>query len=376
MTTFSPREIVSELDRYIIGQHDAKRAVAIALRNRWRRQQLPDELRDEVMPKNILMIGPTGVGKTEVAKQLASSLGVEMLRFDMSEYMERHTVSRLLGAPPGYVGFDQGGLLTDGVDQHPHSVVLLDEIEKAHPDIYNILLQVMDHGSLTDHNGKKIDFRNVILIMTTNAGASEMARSAIGFGSSKRSGEDEEALNRLFTPEFRNRLDAIIPFSPLPTAVIHKVVQKFVMQLETQLSERNVTFDLHDDAVAWLAEKGYDEKMGARPLGRVIQEHIKKPLANEILFGKLKKGGVVSVSLDKKEDGKDGLKLDVLPETAPVKPKPEAELKAAKSPGKSKAKASKVDEQAEVLVADSAKKDDDAKPRRKGNTVPKVPKKK
>ncbi|MDP9570892.1 UNVERIFIED_ORG: ATP-dependent Clp protease ATP-binding subunit ClpA [Agrobacterium larrymoorei] len=320
--------------------------------------------------------GPTGVGKTEVAKQLASSLGVEMLRFDMSEYMERHTVSRLLGAPPGYVGFDQGGLLTDGVDQHPHSVVLLDEIEKAHPDIYNILLQVMDHGSLTDHNGKKIDFRNVILIMTTNAGASEMAKSAIGFGSSKRSGEDEEALNRLFTPEFRNRLDAIIPFSPLPTAVIHKVVQKFVMQLETQLSERNVTFDLHDDAVAWLAEKGYDEKMGARPLGRVIQEHIKKPLANEILFGKLKKGGVVSVSLDKKEDGTDGLKLDVLPETAPVKPKPEAELKAAKSPGKSKAKISKAEEQAEVLVAETDKKDEDAKPRRKGNTVPKVPKKK
>ncbi len=320
--------------------------------------------------------GPTGVGKTEVAKQLASSLGVEMLRFDMSEYMERHTVSRLLGAPPGYVGFDQGGLLTDGVDQHPHSVVLLDEIEKAHPDIYNILLQVMDHGSLTDHNGKKIDFRNVILIMTTNAGASEMAKSAIGFGSSKRSGEDEEALNRLFTPEFRNRLDAIIPFSPLPTAVIHKVVQKFVMQLETQLSERNVTFDLHDDAVAWLAEKGYDEKMGARPLGRVIQEHIKKPLANEILFGKLKKGGVVSVSLDKKENGTDGLKLDVLPETAPVKPKPEAELKAAKSPGKSKAKTSKAEEQAEVLVAETDKKDEDAKPRRKGNTVPKVPKKK
>ncbi|WP_288426240.1 ATP-dependent Clp protease ATP-binding subunit ClpA [uncultured Agrobacterium sp.] len=322
--------------------------------------------------------GPTGVGKTEVAKQLASSLGVEMLRFDMSEYMERHTVSRLLGAPPGYVGFDQGGLLTDGVDQHPHSVVLLDEIEKAHPDIYNILLQVMDHGSLTDHNGKKIDFRNVILIMTTNAGASEMAKSAIGFGSSKRSGEDEEALNRLFTPEFRNRLDAIIPFSPLPTAVIHKVVQKFVMQLETQLSERNVTFDLHEDAIAWLAEKGYDEKMGARPLGRVIQEHIKKPLANEILFGKLKKGGVVSVSLDKSADGKDGLKLDVLPETAPVKPKPEAELKAAKSPGKakSKSKAAKVEEQTEVLLAEDEKKNDEAKPRRKGNTVPKVPKKK
>lgn len=322
--------------------------------------------------------GPTGVGKTEVAKQLAASLGVEMLRFDMSEYMERHTVSRLLGAPPGYVGFDQGGLLTDGVDQHPHSVVLLDEIEKAHPDIYNILLQVMDHGSLTDHNGKKIDFRNVILIMTTNAGASEMAKSAIGFGSSKRTGEDEEALNRLFTPEFRNRLDAIIPFSPLPTAVIHKVVQKFVMQLETQLSERNVTFDLHEDAIAWLSEKGYDEKMGARPLGRVIQEHIKKPLANEILFGKLKKGGVVSVFVDKNEDGTDGLKLNVLPETAPVKPKPEAELKAAKSPGKSKAKAkvAKPEPEAEVVAAATDKTAEEVAPRRKANTVPKVPKKK
>ncbi len=321
--------------------------------------------------------GPTGVGKTEVAKQLAASLGVEMLRFDMSEYMERHTVSRLLGAPPGYVGFDQGGLLTDGVDQHPHCVVLLDEIEKAHPDIYNILLQVMDHGSLTDHNGKKIDFRNVILIMTTNAGASEMAKSAIGFGSSKRTGEDEEALNRLFTPEFRNRLDAIIPFSPLPTAVIHKVVQKFVMQLETQLSERNVTFDLHEDAIAWLAEKGYDEKMGARPLGRVIQEHIKKPLANEILFGKLKKGGVVSVTIGKKDDGTESLKLDVMPETAPVKPKPEAELKAAKSPGKSKGKTktAKVEE-AEVVVVEATKTEEDTKPRRKTNTVPKVPKKK
>ncbi|MBB3658588.1 ATP-dependent Clp protease ATP-binding subunit ClpA [Rhizobium sp. BK650] len=270
--------------------------------------------------------GPTGVGKTEVAKQLAASLGVEMLRFDMSEYMERHTVSRLLGAPPGYVGFDQGGLLTDGVDQHPHCVVLLDEIEKAHPDIYNILLQVMDHGTLTDHNGKKIDFRNVILIMTTNAGASEMAKAAIGFGSSKRTGEDEEALTRLFTPEFRNRLDAIIPFAALPTAVIHKVVQKFIMQLEAQLSERNVTFDLHEDAIAWLSEKGYDEKMGARPLARVIQENIKKPLANEILFGKLKKGGVVNVTVGPKEDGKPGLILEAIPETAPIKPKPEAEL--------------------------------------------------
>ncbi|MBX4859055.1 ATP-dependent Clp protease ATP-binding subunit ClpA [Rhizobium sophorae] len=320
--------------------------------------------------------GPTGVGKTEVAKQLASSLGVELLRFDMSEYMERHTVSRLLGAPPGYVGFDQGGLLTDGVDQHPHCVVLLDEIEKAHPDIYNILLQVMDHGTLTDHNGKKIDFRNVILIMTTNAGASEMAKAAIGFGSSKRTGEDEEALTRLFTPEFRNRLDAIIPFAALPTAVIHKVVQKFIMQLEAQLSERNVTFDLHEDAIAWLAEKGYDEKMGARPLARVIQDTIKKPLANEILFGKLKKGGVVNVTVGPKEDGKPGIVLEAISETAPIKPKPEAEVVHPEGDdgddGELKTKAArktraKAVPQAEPEVRDAPK---------KGSAVPKVPRKK
>ncbi|ANM16949.1 ATP-dependent Clp protease ATP-binding subunit CplA [Rhizobium sp. N541] len=320
--------------------------------------------------------GPTGVGKTEVAKQLASSLGVELLRFDMSEYMERHTVSRLLGAPPGYVGFDQGGLLTDGVDQHPHCVVLLDEIEKAHPDIYNILLQVMDHGTLTDHNGKKIDFRNVILIMTTNAGASEMAKAAIGFGSSKRTGEDEEALTRLFTPEFRNRLDAIIPFAALPTAVIHKVVQKFIMQLEAQLSERNVTFDLHEDAIAWLSEKGYDEKMGARPLARVIQDTIKKPLANEILFGKLKKGGVVNVTVGPKEDGKPGIVLEAIPDTAPIKPKPEAEVAHPETDGEGdgelKTKAApktraKTVPQAEPEVRDAPK---------KGSAVPKVPRKK
>lgn len=317
--------------------------------------------------------GPTGVGKTEVAKQLASSLGVELLRFDMSEYMERHTVSRLLGAPPGYVGFDQGGLLTDGVDQHPHCVVLLDEIEKAHPDIYNILLQVMDHGSLTDHNGKKIDFRNVILIMTTNAGASEMAKSAIGFGSSKRTGEDEEALNRLFTPEFRNRLDATIPFAPLPTEVIHQVVQKFVMQLEAQLSERNVTFDLSEPAIAWLATKGYDEKMGARPLSRVIQEHIKKPLANEILFGKLKKGGVVKVGVKKDEAGDEVLDLEALSEVAPVTPKPEAEVataKLAKAKRKPSPKAAAVEDDGEVAVIDAAPASS------KRSAVPKVPKKK
>ncbi|HEX8048196.1 ATP-dependent Clp protease ATP-binding subunit ClpA [Rhizobium sp.] len=330
--------------------------------------------------------GPTGVGKTEVAKQLASSLGVELLRFDMSEYMERHTVSRLLGAPPGYVGFDQGGLLTDGVDQHPHSVVLLDEIEKAHPDIFNILLQVMDHGSLTDHNGKKIDFRNVILIMTTNAGASEMAKAAIGFGSAKRTGEDEEALNRLFTPEFRNRLDATIPFAPLPTVVIHKVVQKFIMQLEAQLSERNVTFDLHEDAIAWLSEKGYDEKMGARPLARVIQENIKKPLANEILFGKLKKGGVVTVTVGKKEDGTTGIMLDSVSETAPIRPKPEAEVVDAvveveEDDGDTVKTRSRVGKAGTASDARRSPKTapagdvQDGKSPRKGSTVPKVPRK-
>jgi ATP-dependent Clp protease ATP-binding subunit ClpA len=270
-----------------------------------------------------LFSGPTGVGKTEVAKQLASSLGVELLRFDMSEYMERHTVSRLIGAPPGYVGFDQGGLLTDGVDQHPHCVLLLDEVEKAHPDLFNILLQVMDHGKLTDHNGKQIDFRNVILIMTTNAGAAEAQRAAIGFGSSKREGDDVEAINRLFTPEFRNRLDAIIPFGSLPVPVVHQVVQKFVMQLEAQLSERGVTFDLSPEAIAWLADKGYDERMGARPLGRVIQEHIKKPLADEVLFGKLKKGGTVRVGVEKKETGETGIKLETIADEIPVKPKKE-----------------------------------------------------
>ncbi len=304
--------------------------------------------------------GPTGVGKTEVAKQLAASLGVELLRFDMSEYMERHTVSRLLGAPPGYVGFDQGGLLTDGVDQHPHCVLLLDEIEKAHPDIYNILLQVMDHGSLTDHNGKKIDFRNVILIMTTNAGAADMAKPAIGFGSSKRTGDDEEALNRPFTPEFRNRLDATIQFASLPPAVIHQVVQKFVMQLEAQLSERNVTFDLQPDAVEWLARKGYDEKMGARPLGRVVQEHIKKKIADEILFGKLRKGGVVRVSAS---DTADELLLEYFPEGTPVAPQPEAETEP-KPARKKKAASAR-----ETVASDSTESKPAPKKRR---SVPKV----
>jgi ATP-dependent Clp protease ATP-binding subunit ClpA len=229
-------------------------------------------------------------------------MGVELLRFDMSEYMERHTVSRLIGAPPGYVGFDQGGLLTDGIDQHPHSVLLLDEIEKAHPDLFNILLQVMDHGKLTDHNGKKIDFRNVVLIMTTNAGASDSAREAIGFGRGRREGDDEEAIKRLFTPEFRNRLDATIAFAPLGRETIDRVVEKFVLELEAQLSDRDVTFDLTPEATRWLGRKGYDDQFGARPLARVIQDHIKKPLADEILFGRLKNGGTVRVLLDREGD--------------------------------------------------------------------------
>jgi len=278
-------------------------------------------LRDPEKPiGNYLFSGPTGVGKTEVARQLASTLGIELIRFDMSEYMERHSISRLLGAPPGYVGFDQGGLLTDAIDQHPHAVLLLDEIEKAHPDLYNVLLQVMDHGRLTDHNGKVVDFRNVILIMTTNAGAADLSKEAIGFGREARVGEDEEAIKRLFTPEFRNRLDAIIPFANLTPETVGRVVEKFVLQLEAQLADRNVTLELSSAAKEWLAERGYDRLYGARPLGRVIQEELKKPLAEELLFGKLTKGGAVKIGL------KNGaLTFDIIESAASGAAQPEKE---------------------------------------------------
>ncbi|WP_163848782.1 ATP-dependent Clp protease ATP-binding subunit ClpA [Pseudooceanicola aestuarii] len=286
------KDLERSLKRVVFGQDNAIESLASAIK------LARAGLREPEKPiGNYLFAGPTGVGKTEVANQLADTLGVELLRFDMSEYMEKHAISRLIGAPPGYVGFDQGGLLTDGVDQHPHCVLLLDEIEKAHPDVYNILLQVMDHGRLTDHNGRTVDFRNVVLIMTSNAGATEQAKSAIGFGRDRREGEDTAAIERTFTPEFRNRLDAVISFAPLPKDVILQVVEKFVLQLEAQLLDRGVSIELTRPAAEWLADKGYDDKMGARPLGRVIQEHIKKPLAEELLFGKLAKGGVVRVAV-------------------------------------------------------------------------------
>ena len=266
-----------------------------------------------------LFAGPTGVGKTEVCKQLADILGISMLRFDMSEYMEKHSVSRLIGAPPGYVGFDQGGLLTDGVDQQPYCVLLLDEIEKAHPDVFNILLQVMDHGKLTDHNGKSVDFRNVILVMTSNAGASEQAKEAIGFNRTKREGEADAAIVKMFTPEFRNRLDSVITFNSLSLEIILQVVEKFILQLEGQLIDRNVTIEFSEDTLKWLAEEGYDDKMGARPISRKIQEHIKKPLSEALLFGELKKGGIVKLSVNKN-------KLDL--DFKPIGEKPSKKIKA------------------------------------------------
>ncbi|MCH2393159.1 ATP-dependent Clp protease ATP-binding subunit ClpA [Oceanibaculum sp.] len=290
------KNLERDLKNVVFGQDKAIEALASAIK------LSRAGLREPEKPiGSYLFSGPTGVGKTEVARQLATILGVEMTRFDMSEYMERHTVSRLIGAPPGYVGFDQGGLLTDAIDQHPHQVLLLDEIEKAHPDLYNILLQIMDYGKLTDHNGKTVDFRNVILIMTTNAGAADMAKPAIGFERTARVGEDDEAINRMFTPEFRNRLDAIVPFGHLTPEIIDRVVDKFVIQMEVQLADRGVTIELTDPARKWLAQKGYDQAYGARPLARVIQTNIKQPLAEELLFGKLAKGGTVLVTV---KDGK------------------------------------------------------------------------
>ncbi len=309
------RDLEKSLKRVVFGQDPAIEALSSAIK------LARAGLREPEKPiGNYLFAGPTGVGKTEVAKQLADVLGVEILRFDMSEYMEKHAVSRLIGAPPGYVGFDQGGMLTDGVDQHPHCVLLLDEMEKAHPDVYNILLQVMDHGKLTDHNGRTVDFRNVILIMTSNAGASEMAKEAIGFGRDRREGEDTAAIERTFTPEFRNRLDATISFATLNKDVIAQVVEKFVLQLEAQLMDRNVSIELTKAAADWLGNKGYDDKMGARPLARVIQEYIKKPLAEELLFGKLAKGGLVKVGIR-------GGKLDIQ-----ILPTPKARLASGDKP--------------------------------------------
>ena len=284
----------TDLKRMVFGQDTALSALSSAIK------LSRAGLREPEKPiGSYLFSGPTGVGKTEAAKQLSEIMGVKLIRFDMSEYMERHTVSRLIGAPPGYVGFDQGGLLTDAVDQNPHAVLLLDEIEKAHPDLFNILLQVMDHGRLTDSNGKSVDFRNVVLIMTTNAGASEMTKQLIGFGRGQKTDADTDAIEKTFTPEFRNRLDAVIPFAPLETETVSLVVDKFIMQLEAQLTEKEVEIELDAAARSWLAARGYDATYGARPLARLVQEHIKKPLADELLFGNLMQGGSVKVTVVK-----------------------------------------------------------------------------
>ncbi|BFM49124.1 ATP-dependent Clp protease ATP-binding subunit ClpA [Marinomonas sp. THO17] len=304
------RQVLANLERnlkmVVFGQDDAIDSLSAAIK------LSRAGLKAEQKPiGSFLMAGPTGVGKTEVTKQLAKQLGLELIRFDMSEYMERHAVSRLIGAPPGYVGFDQGGLLTEAVTKNPHSVVLLDEIEKAHPEVFNLLLQVMDHGTLTDNNGRKADFRNVILIMTSNAGAEELARRSIGFSNQDNSTDGMEVINRTFTPEFRNRLDAVIQFQQLDERIIFNVVDKFLVELQAQLDPKGVLLDVSDNARGWLAHKGYDRQMGARPMARVIQEHLKKPLADKILFGDLNEGGNVKVTLDEK---KDKLKFDVVKE--------------------------------------------------------------
>ena len=370
--TKSDAEVLANIDkdlkRLVFGQDKAIEALASTIK------LSRAGLREPEKPIGCyLFSGPTGVGKTEVAKQLAALMGIELLRFDMSEYMEKHTVSRLIGAPPGYVGFDQGGLLTDGVDQHPHSVLLLDEIEKAHPDLFNILLQVMDHGKLTDHNGKSVDFRNVILIMTTNAGASDLARPPMGFNRSKREGDDLEAINRMFTPEFRNRLDAVIAFAGLPHEIIMKVVEKFVFQLEAQLADRGVTIELSEEAARWLADTGYDEKFGARPLARVIQEHIKKPLADELLFGKLEHGGTVRVLVEG-----EGSERKLAFEYIPAEPKPK---RVREEDGEDDLEAEEGEDGPALVEAAPRKalpgpKDRKERPRPGGGTVPSVPRRK
>ena len=304
----SDRDALSTLERdlklVIFGQDPAIEALSSAIK------MSRSGLRDELKPVgSFLFTGPTGVGKTEVTRQLALTMGVELIRFDMSEYMERHTVSRLIGAPPGYIGFDQGGLLTEAISKHPHSVLLLDEIEKAHPEVFNLLLQVMDHGTLTDNNGRKADFRHVTIVMTTNAGAQEMSRASVGFTAQDHSTDGMEALKKIFSPEFRNRLDAIIQFSPLDEKSVMRVVDKLIVELEAQLDKNNVTIELDPAARKWIAEEGYDKAMGARPMARVIQEHIKRPLAEELLFGKLKDGGHVRIELDA-----DGERLVLLTE--------------------------------------------------------------
>jgi len=292
----SDKDVLMNLERdlkmVVFGQDAAIATLATSIK--LSRSGLGDDLKPIGC---FLFAGPTGVGKTEVSRQLALALGIELVRFDMSEYMERHTVSRLIGAPPGYVGFDQGGLLTESIIKHPHAVLLLDEIEKAHPDVFNLLLQVMDHGTLTDNNGRKADFRNVILIMTSNAGAFEMDRTSIGFTTEDHSGDGLEAIRKMFSPEFRNRLDAIVPFESLTPSIIESVVDKFVIELEGQLESKGVTLELTPEARTWLATEGYDPKMGARPMARVIQERIKRPLAEELLFGRLANGGDVLVKL-------------------------------------------------------------------------------